>query len=166
MPFTLNHPQTKAVTAAILSFLQTTNFIGTSTPVYSLAQKGEIKDVIDSTAGGTVCCEVYMNTDGSERHDFGGMIWDEQTWFVLSLCSLDNAQTAEDLIADVRDALVVQFQPHATLSDAGNVFHAQIKPGSMRFVKIFRNGQWLRGHLAELMTRQSWQVPIPPGIIA
>jgi len=110
--------------------------------------------------------EVYANKDDSQRHAFGGKIWDEQTWFLLSLVGLDNAQAAETLIYAVRDALVQPFQTHATLGNAGSVFHAQLKPGTGRFLKVLRNGQWLRAHLVEVMSRSEWFVITPPGITA
>lgn len=164
MPATTS-PNTTAIADAIVAFGQALTYPNTSTLVYKAVAKGELKDVIDLVAGGAVCLEVYANLDDSQRHAFGGKIWDEQSWFLLSMVSLDNAQTAETLIHQVRDALVVPFQQHATLGDAGSVFHAQIKPNTGKFFKIFRNAQWLRSHVLEIMTKQEWFVP-PPGIVS
>lgn len=154
-------PNTPAIAAAIVAYGQALTFPGGS-PVYTKVQPGEIKDITDLVSGSAqACLEIYANLDNSERHAFGGRVWDEQTWFLLSIVNLDNAASAETLIYQVRDALVQPFQKHATLGGAGSVFHAEIKSGSGKFIKIIRNGEWLRAHLIELMTRQEWQVPSP-----
>lgn len=142
---------------AIVSFLATLTYPGTSTMVYDQAQLEAIKDVVDQTANGGVCVEVYGDQDTSERRGFGGRIRDEQSWFILSLCSLDSPALARK-IYDVRDALVYPFQQHATLgTSVFNLFHAQLQP-NMKFFRVQRNGVWLRAHLAQLTTKQEWQV--------
>jgi hypothetical protein len=158
-------PNTPAVASAIVAYGQALTFSGGGA-VYTKVQNGEIKDITDLVASGTqACLEVYANLDDSQRYAFGGRIRDEQTWFLLSIVSLDNAAAAETLIYKVRDALVQPLQEHATLGSAGSVFHSELKAGSGKFLKIMRNGEWLRAHLIELMTRQEWQVPAP-GVIA
>lgn len=165
MPTFVTAPDTKAIGNAIVSYLTSLTYSDGITKVYQQASLEEIKDVIDLVANGA-CVEVYGNQDGSERRGFGGRIWDSQTWYILSMVSLDTAASAAT-IYDVRDALVQPFQVHAALgAQVLNLFHAQFKEGSMRFLKVFRNGNWLRGHLAELETRQEWTVPIPPGVIS
>lgn len=162
MPSFVTQPDTKTIGNTIVTYLSGLNY-GSGT--VQLCQLEEIKDVIDLVANGA-CIEVYGNQDGSERRGFGGRIWDSQTWYILSLVSLDTPALAAT-IYDVRDAIVQAFQPHATLGGTVlNLFHAQLKEGSMRFLKVFRNGNWLRGHLAELETRSEWTVPIPPGVIS
>lgn len=162
MPSFVTQPDTKAIGTAIVTYLTSLSY-GSGT--VQLAQLEEIKDVTDLVANGA-CIEVYGNVDGSERRGFGGRIWDSQTWFILSLVSLDTPAQAAT-IYDVRDAIVQAFQPHATLgAQVLNLFHAQFKDGSGRFIKVFRNGQWLRGHLIELETRAEWTVPIPPGVVS
>jgi hypothetical protein len=166
MPLPPNAPNTDAVASAIVAYTQALTFAGGGA-VYSRVQKGEIKDVVNLVAGSAqACLEVYANLDDSQRYAFGGRIRDEQTWFLLSLVNLDNAQTAETLIYNVRDALVQPFQTHATLGNAGSVFHSELKQGTGKFLKIMRNGEWLRAHLVELMSRSEWQVISPPGITA
>jgi len=160
-----NQPSTIAVAQAIAGFAQSLVY-PSGILVYSIVSLGEQKDITTNVAGGNACLEVYANKDDSQRHAFGGKIWDEQTWFLLSLVGLDNAQAAETLIYAVRDALVQPFQTHATLGNAGSVFHAQLKPGTGRFLKVLRNGQWLRAHLVEVMSRSEWFVITPPGITA
>lgn len=165
MPSFVTSPNTKAIGNAIVSYLTSLTYSDGITKVYNLAQLEEIKDVTDQVANG-VCVEVYGNEDKSERRGFGGRIWDTQTWYILSMVSLDTAASAAT-IYDVRDALVQPFQTHATLgAQVLNLFHAQLKEGSGRFLKVMRNGQWLRGYLVELETRQEWTVPIPPGVIS
>lgn len=159
-------PNTPAVAQAIVAFGQALTYSTSGLLVYTAVSSGETKDLTNAVAGSNACLEVYANLDDSQRHGFGGKIWDEQTWFLLSLVNLDNAEAAELLIYQVRDALVQPFQTHATLENAGSVFHAQIKSGSGRFLKALRNGQWLRGHLMEILVRQEWFVPTPPGVIA
>jgi hypothetical protein len=160
-------PNTLAIGNAIVSFCQAVTYPNTSTIVYSAVQLGEIKDITDQVAAsGTACLEIYANKDNSQHFTFGGKLRDEQTWFLLSLVNLDNALAAEQLIYQVRDALIVPFQVHATLGNAGSVYHSQIQPNSGKFIKIFRNGQWLRAHLIEIQTWQEWFVPTPPGVIS
>lgn len=155
-------PQTRAIGNAIVSYLSTLTYPDT-TQVYQLAQLEEIKDVINLVANGA-CVEVYGHTDDSDRRGFGGRVWDEQEWFILSMCSIDTAALSAK-IYDVRDALVQPFQIHAVLgAQVQNLFHAQFKPHSGQFMRIMRNGQFLRAHLITLVTRQEWQVPIPPGV--
>lgn len=157
-------PNTKSIGNQIVSFLSSLTYPDTTT-VYQLAQLEEIKDVTDQVANGA-CVEVYGNMDKSERRGFGGRIWDTQSWYILSMCSMDTAALAAK-IYDVRDALVQPFQTHATLgTTVQNLFHAQFKDGSGRFLKVMRNGQWLRAHLIELETKQEWIVPTPPGVIS
>lgn len=157
-------PNTLAIGNQIVSFLTTLTYPGTSTLVYSLAQLESIKDITDFIANGGVCCEVYGDTDTSERRGFGGRIWDTQSWFILSMCSLDTPELAAQIYS-VRDSLVVPFQTHATLgTQVFNLFQSQLKPG-MKFFRLFRNGDWVRAHLAELETFQEWQI-VPPGVIS
>lgn len=160
-------PNTLAVAQAILGYGSTLVYPNTSTLVYTDVQLGEIKDITDQVSASTAAClEIYANKDDSQHFTFGGKIRDDQSWFLLSLVSLDNAQSAEQLIYQVRDAIIAPFQIHATLGNAGSVFHSQIKPNTGRFLKIFRNGQWLRAHLIEIYTIQEWFVPTPPGVIS
>lgn len=159
-------PQTLAIGQDLVSYMAALTYPGTSTLVYQLAQLEAIKDVISLVANGGACCEVYGDTDTSERRGFGGRIWDIQTWFVLSLCSLDTAALAQQ-IYNIRDAAMVPLQTHATLgTSVSNLFHSQVKEGSGKFFRIQRNGQFLRAHLFILETRQEWQVTSPPGVIS
>jgi hypothetical protein len=160
-----NAPNTLAVANAIVSYASALTYSDT-TKVYSLVQLGEIKDIINPIANGQACLEVWANTDNSQHKTFNGKISDEQTWFLLSMVSLDNANAAEQLIYQVRDALVVPFQTHATLGNAGTVYHSQVKSGSGKFTKASRSGQWVRAHLLEIKTLQEWFVTTPPGVIA
>jgi len=150
-------PDTLSVGLAITAYLQALTYPGGAL-VYKIAQLEAIKDVIDFTSSGGACAEVYGNMDDSQHHAFNGRVCDDQSWFVLSMCSLDTPILARQIYL-VRDAVVQPFQTHATLGNAGNVFHAQIKPGSGRFYRIFRNGQWLRAHVIEVLTKSIWQVP-------
>jgi hypothetical protein len=148
---------TEAIGDQVVSFLTALTYPSTSTIVYAQAQLEAIKDVIDLTANGSICVEVYGDQDTSERRGFGGRIWDEQTWLILSLCSLDTPVLAKQIYS-VRDALVFPFQQHATLGTAVfNLFHSQLN-NNMKFGRVFRNGTWLRSHLAVLTTKQEWQV--------
>jgi hypothetical protein len=163
MPFPIT-PNTDAIPDAIVSYLSALTYPDT-TAVYTLAQVEAIKDVIDLTSNGGVCVEVYGNEDTSERRGFGGRMWDTQSWFILSLCSLDTPTLARQ-IYKVRDALVQPFQEHAQLGNiVSNVFQSKLKP-NMRFLRVERNGQYLRGHLCELETKQEWVLPVPPGVIS
>ena len=163
MPTFVSAPNTKAIGNQIVSFLTALQYPDT-TPVYQLAQLEAIKDITDQVANGA-CVEVYGLLDDSDRRGFGGRIWDTQSWYILSMVSMDTAASAAK-IYDVRDALVQPFQAHATLGTAVfNLFQSELKPNG-RFLRVFRNGQWLRCHLAELETRQEWVVPIPPGVTA
>ena len=150
-------PNTLAIGNQIVSFLSALTYPGTSTLVYNTVSLESLKDVTDLVANGGICAEVYGDTDTSERRGFGGRIWDTQHWYILSMCSLDNPTYAQQ-IYNVRDALLVPFQQHATLgTSVSNLFHSQLQP-NMKFFRVQRNGQWLRAHLASLETRQEWQV--------
>jgi|SRR5579859_547606 len=164
MPSTTT-PDTLSVAQAIVSYGQGL-VDNNNIQIYAQVQMGEIRDVTNVLLAGNACLEIYANQDDSQHFAFGGKIRDEQTWFLLSLVSLDDAQAAEIHIYQIRDALVRPFQIHATLGAIGSVYHAQIKANSGKFIKIFRNGQWFRAHLIEVMTRQEWYVPTPPGVIA
>jgi hypothetical protein len=157
-------PNTHAIGTLIVSYLSTLTYPDT-TPVYAQASLESYKDVTTLVAGGSVCVEVYGDSDVSERRGFGGRIWDTQSWFILSMCSLDNPTYAAK-IYDVRDALVQPFQQHATLGTSiFNLFQAQLKPDG-KFFRILRNSQFLRAHLVTLETKQEWYVPTPPGVTA
>lgn len=163
----MSGPNTLAIANAIAGFCTPLTYADGVTKVYSLVQLGEIKDVTDRVAASeSACLEIYANKDNSQHFTFGGKIRDEQTWFLLSLVSLDNSTNAEQLIYQVRDALIIPFQVHATLGNAGSVYHSQIQPHSGKFLKIMRNGQWLRAHMIEIQTWQEWFVPTPPGVIS
>jgi hypothetical protein len=164
LPALTSQPNTLAIGDAIVSYLATLTYPDT-TVVYKLAQLEAIKDIVDLVANGGVCVEVYGNDDDSQHHAFGGKMRDAQSWFILSMCSLDTPQLARQIYS-VRDALVQPFQAHATLGNAGSVFHSQIKPNSGKFFRIFRNGKWYRSHIIELLTMQEWVVSTPPGVIA
>lgn len=159
----LTAPNSLAVGQAIVNFAQALTYSGGAS-VYALVQLSEVKDVTDVVANGNACLEVYANQDDSQHHAFNGRVRDDQSWFLLSLVGLDNAQSAETLILQVRDALIQPFQTHATLGNAGSVFHSQIKPGSGKFLKVFRNGQFLRAHLIEIKTISEWVVT--PGVVS
>ena len=157
-------PNTAAIGDAIVAYLAALTYPNTA-PVYNLVQLEAIKDVTTQVAGGYACAEVYGNDDSSIRHAFGGKMRDEQSWFILSMCSLDTPQQARQIYV-IRDALVQPFATHATLGNTGSVFHAELKPNSGKFLRIARNGQELRAHLIEVFTMQEWVVPTPPGVIA
>ncbi|GAC1665346.1 MAG: hypothetical protein PVS3B3_36840 [Ktedonobacteraceae bacterium] len=160
----LTAPSTLAVANAIVAYGAALTYPSTAL-VYKLCQLGAIKDIVDQVANGAACLEVYANNDDSQRHEFGGRIRDSQSWFLMSLVSMDDAAAGEALIYNVRDALVQPFQQHATLGNAGSVFHAQIKSNTAKFVRVFRNGIELRGHILEIETVSEWQIPAP-GVIS
>jgi hypothetical protein len=151
-----NTPSTLAVGQQIVSMLQALTNPDT-TPVYTNVSLEATKDITDFTVNGGVCCEVYGDTDTSDRRRFGGVIYDVQTWFILSICALDTPQHAQQ-IYNARDALVVPMQQHAQLGGVpNNVWFSELQP-NMKFFRIQRSGQWYRAHLAQLETRQQWNV--------
>ena len=157
MPSFATNANTLAIGQEIATYMSALVYPGTSTVVYTLAQLEAIKDVIDLTTNGGVCCEVYGDGDTSERRGFGGRIWDTQTWFILSLCALDTPAHAQQIYT-VRDALVYPFQQHATLGGSiSNLFQVQLK-ANMKFFRVLRSGQWLRAHVCELETKQEWAI--------
>ncbi len=152
-----NSPSTLAIGQEIVTLIAALKQSDGITPLYSLVQLDAIKDVTDLVANGGVCCEVYGDIDTSDRRRFGGVIYDVQSWFILSLCSLDNPTLAQQIYT-ARDGLVQPFQQHAQLnSTPANVWFSELQP-SMKFGRIYRNGTWLRSHLATLETRQQWNV--------
>lgn len=158
MPTFATYPDTDAIADAIVSFLSALVYPNTSTPVYTLAQVEALKDVTDLVANGGVCCEVYGDTDDSEERGYGGRIWDNQSWFILSLCALDTPTHARQ-IYKARDALVYPFQQHATLGGTvSNLFQSRLKRNSGKFFRVQRSGQWLRAYLVQLETKQEWVI--------
>lgn len=148
---------TLAIGNQIVSFLSSLTYPGTNTPVYTLATLEAQKDILDNIANGGICAEVYGDSSLSERRGFGGRIWDTQTWFILSLCSLDNPEYAAQ-IYNVHDALTGIFQQHATLgTSVSNLFHSQLDP-NIKFGRTLKDRTWVRSHLAVLTTKQEWQV--------
>jgi len=163
MPFP-TAPNTLAIGNAIVAYMAALTYPSTAL-VYTAVQLGAFKDVASLAASGNACLEVHALNDDSQRKNFGGRIWDEQSWLLISLVDMTNANAAEQLIYNVRDQLVQPFQVHATLGGAGSVFHAQIKPNSGRFLFAKRDKVY-RAHVIEILTKQEWQVPIPPGVTA
>ena len=161
---------TRATGNAIVSYLTTLMYSGGGS-VYALAQLEQIKDVTDFIANGRACAEVYCNLDDNITAAFGGGKWDDQTWYILSMTSLDTPATAAS-IYDVRDALVTAIDSHTTLGGTiPGLFFAQWKstqPGksstqsSGRFLRIERNGQEVQAHIMELHTIVSWTATLLP----
>lgn len=163
MPNTFS-PNTGAIGDAIVAYLAGLTYPDT-TKVYKFAQLELIMDVVTQVSDGGAVVEVYGNADDSERRGFGGRIWDEQGWYILSMCSLETPALARK-IYDVRDQIVLPFQTHSTLGGGiYNVFHAEFKAKSGRFWQVVRNGQNVKAHLIELTTRQEWQIQ-PPGVVS
>lgn len=154
-------PQTKATGTAIANYLTTLTYSGGGT-VYNFAQLEQIKDIDDYLANGGACAEVYCNLD-SVMPAFGGEKWDEQSWYILSMTSLDTPQTAQQ-IYDVRDALVGTLSGHTLLGNTvPGLFFAQWKrPESGRFMRIERNGQEIQAHVIELETKVYWTTTLVP----
>lgn len=163
----MSGPNTMATGNAIVAYLTALVYPNTSTPVYKLAQLDQIKDVIDLVAGGTTpffnaCVEVYADIDSSVPATFGGGIWDEQTWVILSMCSLQTVPQATQIYT-IRDALVQPFGQHYQLGNTvPGIFWSRLKPESGRFARILRNGQYVQAHLIELDTRLAWQTALQP----
>lgn len=155
MPF--SQPNTLAIANQIVSVLAALKQQDGITPVYTLVQLEAIKDVVNYVASGGVCCEVYGEADTSDRRRFGGVIYDVQAFSILSLCSLDSPTLAEQIYT-ARDSMVVPFQQHSQLGGTpDNVWLSELDP-TMKFGRIFRNGTWLRSHLATLTVKSQWQI--------
>jgi hypothetical protein len=158
-------PNTLSIGQAISNYCAALTYPSTAL-VYTKTQLGAIKDITDFTVNSLqACLEIYAHKDDSQHHAFNGKIVDTQTWLLLSLVNMNDTQTAETTIYYTRDALMVPFQTHATLGNASSVFNSKIKPNGAQFVRLFRNGQWYRGHLLELETMQEWFIA-PPGVVS
>jgi len=154
-------PATKAVGNAIVAYLKALTYANGS-KVYAMAQLDQLKDIIGLISNGGVCVEVYGNMDSSAVKSFGGGIWDEQTWYILSMCSLDDTVLATE-IYDARDALVQPFGVHYELGNTiSGLFWSRLKPDSGRFLRILRNGQEVMAHVIELETKLTWQATLAP----
>lgn len=158
-----NTPNTPAIMTAIQGYMQSITWGSGSQ--FSLVQIEEIKDITTRVANGGACLEIYGAMDDSQHFTFGGKVKDQQSFMLLALTSKDKLEYAQQIYA-IRDALIYPFQLHATLGNAGTVFHSQIKPGTGIYLDIKRNQQWLRGYRVQLMTIQEWNVPTPPGVIS
>lgn len=153
-------PNTDAVAQAIAGYMRTLTY-SNSAPVYKLTQVGEIKDITDQITGGAACLEIYGGADDSQPLAFGGTRRDDQSFYLLSMVSLDDAEAAETLIYAVRDALVVPLSQHIRLGDtSGVIFMSGFKPNSGRFLDVPRNGQYLRAHVIEVLASSQWQVTL------
>lgn len=132
-----------------------------TTHVYTLAQLELIDDVLSLVNDGGAVLEVYGNLDAEERHGYGGAgrMRAVQSWYLLSMCSLQTALLAS-YIYDVSDYLMVPFETHVQLGNpTTGIYQAQLKPNSGRFYRVPRNGVWLKAHLCEIETRQEWAIP-------
>jgi len=161
MPYPTSR-STKAVGNAIVAYLAGLTITNTTTPVFKLAQLELIFDVLNIITDGGAVCEVYGNLDSDERHGFGGAgrIKTPQTWFILAMCSLESASLAS-YIYDVSDYIVQPFEQHALLGSGATipgVYFSQLRPPG-RYYRVNRNGQWVKGYLCELETRQEWAIP-------
>ncbi|GHO99548.1 hypothetical protein KSF_095960 [Reticulibacter mediterranei] len=153
-------PNTMAVAEAIAGYMSALTYTG-GAPVYKLVQVGEIKNVSNQVTNGAACLEIYGSDDDSQPLAFGGSRQDPQSFYLLSMVSLDDAQAAEALIFAVRDALVVPLSTHIRLGDTtGVIFLSGFKPHSGKFLDVPRNGQYLRAHVIELMVSSQWQVTL------
>lgn len=155
-------PSSKATGQAIVTFLQNLNYPSTSTPVYQMVQLEAIKDVLAITSGGGVCAEVYGYVGSSDHKAFGGVMWKEQTWHVLSLCSLDTPLLAQQIydVSDTVEALIgSRFELGGSID---GLFQASFVANSGRHTRIQRNGQYVRAYLVEVLTRQQYQVTLNP----
>jgi hypothetical protein len=153
-------PDTLAVAQAIAGYMEALTYTG-GAPVYKMVQVGEIKDVTDQVVNGAACLEIYGGSDDSQPLAFGGPRQDPQSFFLLSMVSLDDAQSAEASIFAVRDALVVPLSTHIRLGDTtGVIILSGFKPHSGKFLDVPRNGQYLRAHVIELLVTSQWQVTL------
>ncbi len=146
---------TKALGQAIANYGAALVIPNTSTAVYRVAQLELINDVLSQINDGGAVLEVYGNLDGEERHGFGGAgrMRAVQTWYLLSMCSLETPALAS-YIYDVSDYLMVPFETHVVLGNpTTGIYQAQLKPNSGRFYRVQRNGVWLKAHLCEIETR-------------
>ncbi len=158
-----NSPNTPAIMTAIQVFMQAITWGNNQR--FTLVQVEEIKDVTNLVATGGACLEIYGTSDDSQHFTFGGKIRDDQSFLLMALVSKDTVAYAQQIYA-IRDSLVVPFQTHATLNNAGTVFHSQVKPGSGAYIDVRRNQQWLRGYRVQISTKQEWNVITPPGVIS
>lgn len=153
-------PNTLVVAQAIAGYMSALTYTG-GAPVYKLVQVGEIKNVSNQVVNGAACLEIYGGADDSQPLAFGGTRQDPQSFYLLSMVSLDDAQAAEARIFAVRDALVVPLSTHIRLGDtSGVIFLSGFKPNSGKFLDVPRNGQYLRAHVIELLVSSQWQVTL------
>jgi hypothetical protein len=155
-------PATRATGNAIVSYLAGLTYTG-GARVYAFSQLEQILDISDYIANGGACAEVYCNSDASLTMTFGGGKWDVQTWYILSMTSLQTPETAAS-VYDVRDALVGSLSSQTTLGGTiPGLFFAQWKaPESGRFLRIERNGQEVQAHAIEMLTRLAWNATLVP----
>lgn len=156
-------PATRATGAALVTAMAGLTYPSGGGNVYTFTQLEQVFDISDYIANGGACGEVYCNTDASLTATFGGGKWDVQTWYILSMTSLDTPLTAAS-IYDVRDALVGNLSAQLTLGGSiPGLFFAQWKgPESGRFLRIERNGQEVQAHAIEMLTRIAWNTTLVP----
>ena len=152
----------KATGQAIVTYLQGLINPNTSAALYNTVQLEAIKDVIALTATGGICAEVYGHTGSSDHKAFGGVMWKEQTWLILSMCSVDTPTLAQQIYdaSDLFEALLgTRFQLGATID---GLFYSAFVAGSGKHMRLDRNGQYLRAYQVEVLTRQQYTVTLTP----
>lgn len=164
-------PDSLATIDAIVAYLQAATLTDGVTLVYApltnalgqsvaSVQEGRFRDIGDYLPDGATnaICEVWPADDDNELYGFGGATRDNQTYLIMSICSMSNAKAAVRQILTVRDAIIPIFRQHVTLNATGNVIKATFKPQSGKFTPVYRGKKEYMGYGFELATEAQWQV--------
>lgn len=151
-------PNTVGIMNAIVGYLNSAQI--NSIPAYKTVTTGPIKDFADAVP----CAMVFLQADGSDYESLGGKVWNKQSFHIISVVDYTQAQDAELLIANIRDAIIPIFQSRVRLGETGTVFESCVKPNSMAFTFIKdADGISWRSHEFDLEVTSEYFVPVGPG---
>lgn len=150
-------PNTQGIINAIAAYLQGAQVSGSAAYVAVFA--GGIKDIINQLPAASV----MLDTDGSAHYASGGVIRETQQFLIRSYVTYDSstdAQTDEQQLIAIRDAIIPIFQTHTTLGGVQGVDDSRVKDGSGKMLFANIGGQWYRVHQFMLQVKQRYTVPL------
>lgn len=137
-------PDTPAILQALKALAVGLQINGS--PAYKTVHIGTIKDVTDALP----LLEVTGMTDETERVTQGGvgqpvLVQDDQTYLLTSVLDYTDSETAELLLAQLRDLLTQALHSSLHLNNTDAVQGVYVQ-GKGKYGYVLRNGVWYRMH--------------------
>lgn len=150
-------PATATIASAIQAIMQSAQV--NSLPAYANVIIGGLKDYTDSMPVGVILIE----HGSSERYTMGrsAKIHDRPRFTIASVVAYTNAQTAEQQLFAIRDAVTFLFQQSATLNTPGVIISNVLKD-SERWSFPTVNGNKCRAHEFVLDITYEYTLPFGP----